>query len=120
LTLGAQSRLVRRYLGTRRRDVRLERRLADELDESSRMLDRGLVASGSSPSRQAAQREQAVRLAEALGKLPPDYREVLILRHLDGLTFPEVARRMNRTVPSVKNLWTRALALLRRSFGESP
>ena len=31
-----------------------------------------------------------------------------------------VALRMNRSVPSVKNLWTRALALLRRSLGEAP
>jgi RNA-directed DNA polymerase len=29
---------------------------------------------------------------EALGQLPADYREVLILRHLEGLPFPEVAR----------------------------
>src|SRR5262245_3229907 len=35
---------VRRYHGTRRRDVRLERQLAAELDESSRVLDRSLVA----------------------------------------------------------------------------
>src|SRR5437660_3236965 len=30
------SHLVRRYCGTQRRDVRLERQLADELDQSSR------------------------------------------------------------------------------------
>lgn len=111
---------VRRYFGTRRRDVRLERELADELDRSSRFLHQGLADRHSSPSQRAARREQAVLLAEALGRLPEDYREVIILRHLVGLTFPEVARRLGRTVPSVKNLWTRALALLRRSFGEGP
>jgi RNA polymerase sigma-70 factor (ECF subfamily) len=36
--------VVRHYCGTRRRDVRLERELALELDESSRVLDQGLVA----------------------------------------------------------------------------
>src|SRR5215831_4336423 len=40
---------VRRYYGTQRRDVRLERELALELDQSSRVLDQGLVASQSSP-----------------------------------------------------------------------
>ena len=109
--------LVRRYLGTRRRDVRLERELAAELDQSSRLLDRGLVSGNSSPSQQAAKREQAVRLAEALGRLPEDYREVIILRHLEGLGFAEVARRLGRTVDSVKNLWARALGRLRRSLG---
>jgi RNA polymerase sigma-70 factor (ECF subfamily) len=112
--------LARRYLGTQRRDVRLERELVHEVDESSRCLDQAFAAKQSSPSQRAARREQAVLLAEALEKIPDDYREVIILRHLEGLTFPEVAQRMDRTVPSVKNLWTRALALLRRSLGEMP
>src|SRR5689334_11144543 len=106
--------LVRRYCGTRRRDIRLERRLVDELDQSSRVLDRGLVAPQSSPSNQASRREQAVLLADPLEELPPDYREVIILSHLEGLSFPEVASRMGRSVNSVKNLWARALARLRR------
>jgi RNA polymerase sigma-70 factor (ECF subfamily) len=109
--------LVRHYCGTRRRDVRLERELAAELDESSRALDRSLVARHSSPSQRAARREQAVLLANALAKLPTDHREVIVLRHLEGLTFPEVARRMGRTVDSVKKMWTPALARLRSALG---
>jgi RNA polymerase sigma-70 factor (ECF subfamily) len=111
------TKLVRRYLGTRSRDVRMERELQAELDASSRVLDRGLVARANSPSEQAARREQAVLLAEALRRLPEDYREVLILRHLEGLRFPELARRMDRSLDSVKNLWTRALARLRDLLG---
>jgi RNA polymerase sigma-70 factor (ECF subfamily) len=109
--------LVRHYYGTQRRDVRLERELALDLDQSSRVLDRGLVAAQSSPSQQAARREQAVLLADALDRLPQDYREVIILRHLEGLTFPEVAQRLGRTVDSVEKLWARGLARLRRSLG---
>jgi RNA polymerase sigma-70 factor (ECF subfamily) len=112
--------LVRHYFGRRRRDVRLERALAAGVEESSRVLEGGLVARQSSPSHEAARREQAVLLADALGQLPADYREVLILRHLEGLPFPEVARRMNRTTGSVEKLWIRALARLRRSLGVSP
>src|SRR5437868_878002 len=97
--------LVRHYQGTQRRDVRLERRLAQELEQSSHALDRGLVAPQSSPSQQAIRRERSVLLAEALGRLPADWRELLTLRHLEGLTFPEVAQRMGRTVDSVKKLW---------------
>jgi RNA polymerase sigma-70 factor, ECF subfamily len=112
--------LVRHYYGTQRRDVRLERELAVDLDQSSRVLDRGLVAAGSTPSQQAARREQAVLLADALGRLPQDYREVIILRHLEGLTFPEVAHRLGRTLDSVEKLWARGLARLRRSLGVKP
>lgn len=108
---------VRRYFGTQRRDVRLERQLSVELDESSRVLGGALVAAQSSPSQQAARREQAVLLAEALGQLSDEYREVIILRHLEGLTFPEVAQRMGRSLDSVDKLWARALARLRRMLG---
>src|SRR5262249_23106077 len=76
--------IVRRYKRTHSRDVRLERRLAFELDASSRMLNGGLAAHESTPSEQAIHREQAVRLADALERLPDDYREVIILRQLES------------------------------------
>src|SRR5262249_2803663 len=94
------SRRVRSFCHTQRRDVRLERQLAVELEESSRVLDRGLVEPQSSPSQRAARREQAVLLANALGQLPDDYREVLVPHHLEGLRLPEVARRLGRTLDS--------------------
>jgi RNA polymerase sigma-70 factor (ECF subfamily) len=112
------SDLIRHYLGAKRRDVRLERELGIELDNSSRVLDGGFVAPHSSPSQQAARREQAVLLADALGRLPEDYREVIILRQMEGLSFPEVAGRMGKTVKSVEKLWMRALARLRRVLGD--
>jgi RNA polymerase sigma-70 factor (ECF subfamily) len=109
--------LLRRYFGTKGRDVRLEREIREAIDQSSVLLDRGLIAAQSSPSQQAANREQAVLLADALGELPDNYREVIVLRHLEGLTFPEVARRMERSVDSVEKLWMRALVHLRQIMG---
>lgn len=109
--------LLRRYLGTQGRDVRLERAVADDLDRSAATLAGALIAPHSSPSQQASRREQAVLLAEALAQLPPDYRDVLVLRHLEGLTFPEVAARMGRTLDSVDKLWLRALTKLRQVMG---
>lgn len=70
------------------------------------------------PGRPSARLEQTVILADALDKLPEDDREVIILRHLEGLGFPEVARRLGRTEDSVKNVWLRALARLRRILEE--
>ena len=111
--------LLRHYLGTQGRDVRLERELAAELDNSSRMLGAELIAPLSSPSQRAVRREQAVLLANALERLPADYREVIVLRHLEGRSFPEIAQRMRRSVDSVQKLWLRGLSRLRRAFGES-
>jgi RNA polymerase sigma-70 factor (ECF subfamily) len=105
--------LARRYLGTGRRDVRLERQLAHDLDGSSRALSEALLAPQSSPSERAARRERAVLLADAIKSLPTDYGEVIILRHLEGLPLAEVAARMGRSVDSIKKLWVRSIARLR-------
>src|SRR5262245_7859779 len=112
--------LVRRFKATRQRDLRLERKLTLELEASSRLLARGLAASQSTPSEQVVRREQAVILADALERLPRHYREVIVLRQLEGLSFPEVARRLERSLDSVKNLWARALARLSAILGEMP
>ena len=110
---------LRHYYGTQRRDVRLEQELAEEFDRSSQAWGFALAAQQSSPSQAAARREEAVLLADALAKLPEDYAEVIVLRHLQGLTFAEVAQRMGRTLDSVDKLWVRALARLRQQLGGS-
>ena len=59
----------------------------------------------------------------ALERLPDDQREVLVLRHLAGLTPAEVAARMDRTVPSVNSLHHRGRRALRaalRELGAAP
>jgi RNA polymerase sigma-70 factor (ECF subfamily) len=113
------SDLLRRYLGAQCRDVRLEQQLAEELDESSQALGQALAARQSSPSQHVVRREQAVLLADALERLPRDYSEVIILRQMENLTFPEIAVRLGRSVNSVEKLWVRGLARLRRLLGTS-
>ena len=103
-----------RHYTQQRRDIRLERQLALELDESSRVLQRaGALVRQSSPSQHAVRGEQALQLADALQRLSDDYREVIILRHLEGLEFAEVATRMQRSTDATKTLWSRALARMR-------
>lgn len=111
------SNLVRRYLGTKGRDVRLERTLVADLDHSSAVLDRQLICPQESPSQHAARREHAVLLADALARLPADYREVIVLRHIEGAPFADVAERMGRSEDSVQKLWVRGLARLRQEMG---
>lgn len=117
---GRIANLVRHYFGAQARDVRREEGLHLEagLDQSSRLLELGLFAAESTPSQKAVRREQGVLLAEALAKLPADYREVVVLRHLEEATFPDIAERLGRTVDAVQKLWVRALAKLRQSMRE--
>jgi len=107
---------VRRYRGTLKRDLHRERSMERSLDESSRQLNALFVSALTSPSENVARREQEVLLAEILEKLPADYREVIILRNLEGLSHDEVAERMGRTPGAIRMLWLRALQELRRHF----
>ncbi len=52
-------------------------------------------------------------LANELSKLPEHYRDVIIYRNLQGLTFEEIATRMERTVGATRMLWLRALEKLK-------
>jgi len=108
---------VRRYQETERRNVGLERALGAEVDRSSLVLDAALVAAESSPSQKASRREQSVLLADALERLSADHREVIILHHLQGLTFAQTAERMQRSLGAVEKLWVRSLVSLRRQLG---
>lgn len=111
------SNLVRHFLGTRRRDVRLERSVSVEIDASSAVLDLQLVSPLDSPSQHAVRREHAVMLADALSRLPADYRDVIVMRHLEGIAFAEIAARIGRSEDSAQKLWVRGLARLREEMG---
>jgi RNA polymerase sigma-70 factor (ECF subfamily) len=79
-------------------------------------LSQQIPADQSTPSEAAVQHEQAVALANALDRLSLDHREVILLRNIEGLTIPEVAARMERTLDSVKSLWARAFCKLREAL----
>jgi RNA polymerase sigma-70 factor (ECF subfamily) len=98
------------------RDLRREESLEALLEKSDRPLQGVLAAPASSPSEQASRREQDVLLADALARLPSNYRDVILLRNMDHLSFEEVARRMNRSPGAARMLWVRALERLNREL----
>jgi RNA polymerase sigma-70 factor (ECF subfamily) len=105
-------RLARRFVRNRGRDVARERSLDDVTDASS--APESLAArSASTPSRRASRREAGVVLTEALDRLDPDHREVLLLRDVEGLDWAEVGRRLGRSPDAARMLWARALTKLR-------
>jgi RNA polymerase sigma-70 factor (ECF subfamily) len=103
---------VRAHKRDRRRQVSLERKLAAP-DDSAACHDPGVASVQSSPGSQAQRREVAAVLAQKLAQLPEHYRQVLVLRNYEGLSFDEVARHMGRTSGAVRVLWLRALDRLR-------
>lgn len=65
------------------------------------------------PAHAAERAERAVRLAEALNRLPEYKRNVLLLRFFEQLPFEEISRRTGQTVVALRVLCYRALRSLR-------
>jgi RNA polymerase sigma-70 factor (ECF subfamily) len=72
-----------------------------------------VVESAASPDAQAHAREIGAALAAAISALPPDYREVLILRDVEGLSAEEAAAVVGIEVGALKSRLHRARAQLR-------
>jgi RNA polymerase sigma-70 factor (ECF subfamily) len=109
-------RLVEQHVLTEKRDVRREislDRVAAALERSTARLEAVFVDQGASPSSDVQRREYTIVLADCLVELPEDYRDVLVLRHLKGLPFSEVAGQMDRSEGAVRMLWLRAVERLR-------
>jgi len=100
--------------------MRRQESLEAALDRSSLAIQAALAApSNASPSTRAVRREEAVLLANALERIPTDYRDVFILRNLEHLPVEQVAVRMERSVNAERKLWTRAMLELRRELGDN-
>jgi RNA polymerase sigma-70 factor (ECF subfamily) len=65
------------------------------------------------PDEALAGKEVAVALDEAIAALEPSYREVLLLRDVEGLTAPEVAEVLGISVQAVKSRLHRARVAVR-------
>jgi len=102
-----------RALRRGKRNVACERSLPKALDESSARLSDWAVSDQSSPSRQAARNEDALRLADALAQLPEAQREAVFLHHLQGWTIAETASHLERSDLAVVGLLHRGLKRLR-------
>ncbi len=68
------------------------------------------------PAAASAARAAAHEWADLLLTLPPAYRSAVVLRHVDGLSYPELAIALDRPEGTVKAQVHRGLALLRTAF----
>jgi RNA polymerase sigma-70 factor (ECF subfamily) len=80
-------------------------------------------AAAASPEDELERRDLAAALEEALGRVRPDYREVVVLRYEQGLTVDEIAGALELPEGTVKTFLHRArkeLAGLLTSAGWRP
>lgn len=102
-----------RYFATGKRDVELERPLADAAGLSSSRVQEWLAADQSSPSDVVARGERDLHLADALNELPDAQREALILQHWHGWSLAEIGDQLGRSPAAVAGLIKRGLQTLR-------
>jgi RNA polymerase sigma factor (sigma-70 family) len=98
----------------KKRDFRLKEPLEAASAGSSCRLQVWLAAEGTSPSGQAAQHEEALRLLEALSRLEARQREALILQRYHGWTLAQIAAHLGCTTGAVAGLHARGLKELRK------
>ena len=67
---------------------------------------------------ETSERRQA--LQEALLELTPEQREVFVLKHVEGLSYGQIAERVGTSVPSLKMRMHRAYDRLREQLRERP
>lgn len=108
----------RELFRTQKRGEGREQLLQAAIDQSSLCLEKLAVSSEPDPGVAADRAEQSLQLAATLAQLPQDYRTVLTLRHLDGLSHAEIADRMGRTLPAIRMLWIRALEALKSASAQ--
>jgi RNA polymerase sigma-70 factor (ECF subfamily) len=109
-----QARNRWRWWKRRRRDrtVSLD---APALEGSDAPLSAGLEGErGADPEEQALARERERALHAALGLLARPYREVIVLRDIEGLSYEEVAVALDLNVGTVKSRLSRGRNELRR------
>ena len=105
------AQLGRRFRGTRKRQ--LSREIPVGTADSGSAHPSQIAARGPTPSVQVMADEQLHRLSEATNRLPEDYREVMVLRYQQGLSFEEVGERLGRSPDAARMLWARAVEKLK-------
>ena len=71
------------------------------------------------PERAAADGEASAALQKALNALPPEYREVLVLKHIEGWDYGEIAAALGISVGALKVRAHRGREMLKGLLGRA-
>jgi RNA polymerase sigma-70 factor (ECF subfamily) len=97
---------TRRHYATSKRDVAREQGVAPE----------GLAGSQCSANSAFFSLQREDRVEEALERLPELYRQVILLRHRENLSFAQISQVLQRSEGAVHKLWTRAVQQLKNAL----
>jgi RNA polymerase sigma-70 factor (ECF subfamily) len=87
-----------------------------EWDDESESSGREIADLTQAPHTILEEKELRQRILAAVHSLPPDYREVVVLREIHGLSYNEIAEATRLSLDNVKTRLSRARAMLRRKL----
>ena len=109
----------RRLLGTGKRGMGREHAATDAFASGAPGLTQHAVAKGPSVSGVLMAAEQRIALEQSLTQLSKEQRQVIELRHFEGVSVAEIAMRMDKTESAVRMIWVRALRNLQNKTSSS-
>ena len=68
------------------------------------------------PSMIMSRREELDELAKAMDELKPEYKEVIVLTKIEGLSYQEIAGRLGKSDEAVRKLVSRGMSVLTGVF----
>jgi RNA polymerase sigma-70 factor (ECF subfamily) len=68
------------------------------------------------PSAIVSKREDFDKLTKAIEALKPEYREVIVLTKIEGLSYGEIGDKLGKSADAVRMLFSRAMAALTGAF----
>ncbi len=104
-------------LYTDKRDIRKEVRLESyEPTTGSGFVGTPGAIEATTPSVIMSKKEDLDKLEKAIDELKPDYRKVIVLSKIDGLSYKEIGDRLGKSIDSVGHLLSRAMVALTEAF----
>lgn len=115
ITLNAASNRRKRW---KRRARRRHVALQDAVGAGGPVQEDLLADDAPDPERIARSSEIGRRVQDALDGLPSEFREAVVLRDIEGLSYEEIAESLGVAAGTVKSRIARGRGLLRRALGD--
>ena len=100
-----------------KRDIRKESPLDDDTSKGANGRNRlRQLAVSTTPSAILSKKEELDKLENAIDQLRPEHREIILLAKIEGLSYKEVADRLNKSTDMVGYLLSQAMMALAQTF----
>lgn len=104
-------------LHAQKRDIKKEVQLNDSSQSTNGTFVPGIEpADTTTPSRIISRKEEQEKLEKAMQRLNPEYREVILLAKIEGLSYKQIGEKIGKSPDAVRMLLGRALNALSKAY----